>query len=202
MYLKEGGSGDQLNCFWGDGYTFNDIVIGDSCNYAKLRAERSGSGNGRVYHIYISVSDSVGNVADTMYTVTVPKSKKKPAVDDGPVYVVVSECNSEEEQIALPKLAESQIPDQYALLQNYPNPFNPETEIRFQLPQAGLVEIRIYNMLGQQIRLLTSSNYEAGYHSIRWNGRDARGSNVASGVYIYELRTGSFVAHKKLVLTR
>ncbi len=202
-YLTEDGTGNQLNCFWGDGYTFNDMVISDDCRSVKLRAERIGSGNGRVYNIHISVSDSAGNVADTMYAVTVPKSKKKPAVDDGPVYTVISDCHEEEEaKIALQKIAEAAIPDQYALLQNYPNPFNPETEIRFQLPEAGLVEIRIYNMLGQQIRMLTSQSYEAGYHSLRWNGQDSRGANVASGVYIYELRAASFVAHKKMVLTR
>ena len=201
-YLTEDGTGNELNCFWGDGYTFNDMVIGDDCRSVKLRAERMGGGNGRVYNIYLSVSDSAGNKADTMYVVTVPKSRKKMAVDDGPIYTVVSDCHEEEIQISLQKIAAPEIPDQYALLQNYPNPFNPETEIRFQLPEAGFVGIRIYNMLGQQIRLLTSQNYEAGYHSVRWNGRDARGSNVASGVYIYELRTASFVAHKKLVLTR
>jgi hypothetical protein len=206
MYFTEDGAGNHLNCFWGDGYTLNDIVFGPECRSIDLRAERLGSGNGRVYSVYLSVSDSAGNKADTVYTVSVPHNRKRHARDDGPVYTVINECapvTAGEENMFLPKrISEPAIPDKYDLLQNYPNPFNPDTEIRFELPDAGFVEIRIYNMLGQEIRLLTSRMYEAGYHTVGWHGRDNRGSSVASGIYIYEMRTNGFVMHKKLVLAR
>jgi hypothetical protein len=205
-YFTEDGSGNYINCFWGDGYTFNDMVFGPDCRSVDLRAERAGSGNGRVYSIYLSVSDSAGNKADTVYTVSVPHNRKKMAIADDPVYTVVNNCLMVSQVYSLTGLEKQEqdeaIPDRYDLLQNYPNPFNPDTEIRFQLPKAGYVEIRIYNMLGQEVQLLTSRNYEAGYHSVRWFGRDNRGASVASGVYIYEMRSEDFMMHKKLVLTR
>ena len=67
--------------------------------------------------------------------------------------------------------------------QNYPNPFNPETEIRFQFPEAGHSVVRIYNTLGQEIRTLADGQYEAGFQSISWDGKDNNGQLVASGIY-------------------
>ncbi|TFG94028.1 MAG: DUF11 domain-containing protein, partial [Calditrichales bacterium] len=90
------------------------------------------------------------------------------------------------------------IPRNFALEQNYPNPFNPETDIRFQLPVAGEVRITLYNMRGQEMRILTDQRYDAGYHQVRWNGKDANGIRAASGVYIYRMQTKGFVAHRKL----
>jgi hypothetical protein len=80
------------------------------------------------------------------------------------------------------------IPEDFALFQNYPNPFNPETEIRFQLPKAGHVVMKIYNLLGEEIRTLVDEQREAGYHTVRWDGKDKNGKPVASGVYLYQLR--------------
>jgi photosystem II stability/assembly factor-like uncharacterized protein len=84
------------------------------------------------------------------------------------------------------------------LAQNYPNPFNSETAIRFHLPagasQAGLsafsqVEINIYNLLGQKVRTLANRQMFAGEHTVKWDGRDDAGREVASGIYIYRLRS-------------
>ena len=72
------------------------------------------------------------------------------------------------------------LPEKYALLQNYPNPFNPETEIRFQIPEAEIVGINIYNMLGQEVRSFSDMVYEAVYHSIRWDGLNETGNPVCS----------------------
>ena len=85
------------------------------------------------------------------------------------------------------------LPVSFALFQNYPNPFNPETEIRFQLPEASHVGLRIFNTLGQEIRTLVDSPYALGSHSISWEGKDHGGNLVASGVYLYQLQTGDFV---------
>ncbi|MCI0693191.1 T9SS type A sorting domain-containing protein [candidate division KSB1 bacterium] len=94
------------------------------------------------------------------------------------------------------------IPENFALFQNYPNPFNPETEIRFQLPQASHVVLKIFNTLGEEIRTLADEQREAGYHRVRWNGKDENGNAVASGVYLYQLRTGSYSEVRKMSLIR
>ena len=94
------------------------------------------------------------------------------------------------------------IPNQYILFQNYPNPFNPETQIRFGLPEPNFVELRIYNMRGNEIRILVKDKKAAGMNTVAWDGKDSRGNQVASGVYIYQIRTNEFVDSKKLILMR
>jgi len=93
-------------------------------------------------------------------------------------------------------------PAKFELMQSYPNPFNPETEIRFQLPHASHVVMKIFNTLGEEIRTLLDAEYEAGYHQIRWDGRDKNGHLVASGVYLYQLKAGEFVQTRKLTLVK
>jgi len=91
-------------------------------------------------------------------------------------------------------------PNRYTLEQNYPNPFNPETEIRFQLPESSLVTMRIFNVRGQEIRTLVNAQYEAGYHSVRWDGKDGGGRPAASGIYLYQMQVGNFSEVKKMSL--
>lgn len=93
-------------------------------------------------------------------------------------------------------------PNVFDLSQNYPNPFNPETEIRFQLPKANHVVVKIFNAMGQEIRVLVNANFEAGYHSARWDGKDVTGIPVSSGVYLYQLQAGNFSQVKRMSLLR
>ncbi|MBT7586624.1 MAG: PKD domain-containing protein [Gemmatimonadetes bacterium] len=94
------------------------------------------------------------------------------------------------------------VPTDYALLANFPNPFNPQTEIRFQLPTSGPVSLRLYNVLGQQIAVLSDGFKTAGFHYLRWDGRDAAGRPAASGPYFYVLQTAHFRQVRKLMLLR
>jgi len=96
----------------------------------------------------------------------------------------------------------TQVPDDFGLAQNYPNPFNPETKIRFQLPMTGKVVLKVYNVLGQEVRTLVNNEMKAGYHSIVWDGRNSAGVRVASGIYIYRIKAGKFVASKKMTLLK
>lgn len=112
-------------------------------------------------------------------------------------------CQSSSANLNLDTIPESQTsPEQFTLIQNYPNPFNPETEIRFRLPKASSVVVRIYNLFGQEIRTLVNKTYPAGLHSVHWDGRDNFGKAVASGVYFYQLQAGSFTQVKKMNLLR
>ncbi len=90
------------------------------------------------------------------------------------------------------------LPTVYSLEQNYPNPFNPSTVIEFSLPEdVANVKLSIYNGLGEKVAELVNSSLVAGRYSYTWNAK-----NVATGMYIYELRTDKFVSVKKMILIK
>ena len=90
------------------------------------------------------------------------------------------------------------IPTVYSLEQNYPNPFNPSTVIEFSLPEdVSNVKLLIYNTLGERVAELVNTGLTAGRYSYTWNAQ-----NIATGMYVYELRTDKFVAVKKMILLK
>jgi hypothetical protein len=90
----------------------------------------------------------------------------------------------------------------FTLSQNYPNPFNPATSFKFTLPQASLVKIEIFNIVGQKVKTLLDEEMKAGTFLVEWNGKDERGVDVSSGVYFYRVVAGSFSDIKKMVLLK
>ena len=94
------------------------------------------------------------------------------------------------------------LPDEFALFQNYPNPFNPSTQISFDIPKSEFITLRIFNLLGQDVKTLTSKIINPGTYTFEWDGKDLLSNDVASGVYFYELTGESFVARKKMLLIR
>jgi hypothetical protein len=97
---------------------------------------------------------------------------------------------------------EAILPEGYRLDQNYPNPFNPETQIVFALPEAGLVRLEVFNVLGQSVRLLLAEELPAGEHQVYFDGRGDDGRPLGSGVYFYRLQSDEFLATKKMVLLK
>ncbi len=91
-----------------------------------------------------------------------------------------------------------QIPLEYSLNQNYPNPFNPSTQIEFNIPLAGHVTLKVYDVLGREVATLVNENKPAGNHSSFF----ILSSSFPSGVYIYRLQSGKFVQTKKLVFIK
>jgi len=91
----------------------------------------------------------------------------------------------------------AELPDRVTLHPNYPNPFNPSTEIRFTLPEAGAVNVAVFNLIGQKVATLADERFEAGTHSVNFNGRD-----LPSGVYLCRMTSGSFAQTQKLVLVK
>lgn len=89
------------------------------------------------------------------------------------------------------------IPENYSLSQNYPNPFNPTTKIDFSLPVSGLVTLKVFNILGQEVATLMNSEMKAGNYSV-----DFDASKLSSGVYFYKLQAGSFTQTQKLSLIK
>ena len=100
------------------------------------------------------------------------------------------------------KTKKSPIPLKFELSQNYPNPFNPSTEIQFAIPTSQKVTINIYNLLGKQVKTLVDKNVAAGRYKITWDGSDKFGTQVASGVYFYELRAKDMIKMRKMLLLR
>jgi hypothetical protein len=94
------------------------------------------------------------------------------------------------------------LPDSFGLGQNMPNPFNPSTNITYQLPEAGQVRLVIYNLLGQEIRVLANERLEAGYYTVTWDGTDQMGRQVASGIYLYRMQAGKFVDANRMMLLK
>jgi len=96
------------------------------------------------------------------------------------------------------------VPKSFTLGQNYPNPFNSNTTICFALPENQEVKLSIFNLAGQQVVTLVQGARQAGTYTVRWDGRDDDGRPLASGVYLYRLRTGSRqqVETRKLLLLR
>jgi len=86
--------------------------------------------------------------------------------------------------------------------QNYPNPFNQITQIKFSLPEVTRVTLSIYNILGQEVTRLMDEEKARGTYTVIWDGRDKRGTEVASGIYLYQLKAGDFKEQKKMLLIK
>ena len=91
----------------------------------------------------------------------------------------------------------SNIPAKYELFQNYPNPFNPSTTIRYQIPRSTLVTIKVYDVLGKEVKTLVNQFQNMGIHEVNFNS-----GNLSSGVYFYQLRAGNFISIKKMILLK
>ena len=94
------------------------------------------------------------------------------------------------------------IPPADCELYAYPNPFNPNTEIRFALREAGLVTVRIFNIQGQLVKEVFNQYCPAGSLMLQWDGKNAQSNDLASGIYLCQIKAGSLVATQKLTLIR
>jgi hypothetical protein len=92
---------------------------------------------------------------------------------------------------------EGLVPSEFALMQNYPNPFNPTTTINYALPAQAMVEISIYNALGERVAMLVNEIKEAGRHTVEFNA-----SGYSSGIYFYQIKANDFVSVKKMILMK
>ncbi len=94
------------------------------------------------------------------------------------------------------------MPEAFALQQNYPNPFNPETTIAYSLAEPAMVELAVFNLLGQEVAVLVQTRQEAGAYKIRWRGKDKSDVPVPSGLYLYRLQTPEFTAVKRMLFLK
>ena len=94
------------------------------------------------------------------------------------------------------------LPEEYVLPPCYPNPFNSITTIQYQLPESSDVRLAIYNVLGQEVRVLVEETQEAGQHTVHWDSRDDSGREMGSGIYLSRLQREQFSSTRRMLLLR
>lgn len=151
---------------------------------------RTGGTEGQYAYYYVKAYDAANNVSNASATVYKPVNYIPPGVFG----------DNLKETILMN-------PEEFGLSQNYPNPFNPETEITFALPEPSSVRITVSDILGRDVLTLNEGEMLAGFHRVRWNGQDAAGQQVSSGIYIYRItavgKSGQqFTGVRKMLLTR
>jgi hypothetical protein len=174
----------------GTGDTSPDWEIIDS-NSLKLRAERAGTGNGRIYTISIICSDNLGNTNTVSTEVIVPHNVSRTLAD----------ADMGEAENTTPV-------SRYELYDSYPNPFNPSTTIRFDIPEPSIVRLTVYDVVGREIMTLYEGTVDAGRYQQIWTTYGQSGNTVSSGIYFIQLTATSlrdsrkFQAMNKVVLLK
>ncbi|MFC2102946.1 choice-of-anchor D domain-containing protein [Bacteroidota bacterium] len=106
-------------------------------------------------------------------------------------------CFAGGEDIQVGILTEDLVPSYFSLEQNYPNPFNPSTKIEFKIPEAGLISLIVYDILGREVKILVDKEMNAGNYTVDFNA-----AGLASGIYFYTLNADEFISTKKMILLR
>jgi hypothetical protein len=133
--------------------------------------------------------DSVGSLRDTLVVYHKDTTSASPRQYRLSITVVTG-------------IDDNESPDRFELYPNHPNPFNPSTGISYQLSMNNEASLRIFNLLGREVRMLLHGFQTSGRHEVVWDGRDNFGNAVASGVYLYRLESGRFVKTRKLMLLK
>ena len=203
--------GDKLQGLVNDeGNPTSDMtILGNSIDdhvkilaYSVNRARTSGDGEeGSLLHLTYTLADGAtlpDNVSFHFSIINIPGTSLNPELlnvvcsfpdEDNPIAVSTATASSDDNLM---------IPEAFALFQNYPNPFNPSTQISFDVPSAEFITLRVYNLLGQDVKTLFSKTMNPGRYIFEWDGTDLLNNDVASGVYFYELRGESFISRKKM----
>ncbi len=143
----------------------------------------------------VNLAASVNQPTDAYVRVTVQGiDSSKVLIIPANVYVLNSDSSNGRGQ---PQSVYDVLPADYSLGQNYPNPFNPTTTIQYALPSSGHVALRVYDVLGREVRTLVDNDESAGYHSVAFDA-----SNLPSGVYFYRIEAGKYTSVKKLMLVK
>lgn len=118
--------------------------------------------------------------------------------------ILANENNEEIEKLSIQVIYGNapQLPTEYSLSQNYPNPFNPSTTVQFTVPKTSDVAIKVFDMLGQEVRTLFAGEVERGTYTVNWDGSNNNGAKMSSGSYVYRMTAGDFVQSKKMILMK
>ena len=137
-----------------------------------------------------------------------PEQKRHVAIAIDQLAAKVNRSTAEEIALnVLKAILPESLPTGTQLLANYPNPFNPETWIPFQLAQDSTVTAKIYDVTGNQIRMIELGHIPAGNYvesdkAIYWDGRTEDGEQVSSGTYFYQIEAGGYTDTRKMVILK
>ncbi len=182
-----------------------DIADSNSYTYKMVYQDTVPLGDTRVYSVSFP-GDNIGlKQGGTSYTDMNKNGKPELliAYEDGDSlqsWIVMIELDSVMTGIAIEP--GRQVLKTYKLHQNYPNPFNPTTMITYEVPTSEKIVLRIYDVLGREVKTLVNRVVPAGKHTVSWDGTNSAGSKVSSGVYIYSLEVGSHKLHKRMTLMK
>jgi hypothetical protein len=191
LYRFTGNNGDTVSTFSRGGLDTTDVILQYTSTYTLFGALR------RIWRFRIDVRHFIDDekwvtIADSLGVVGISISfgyfcTLQRAIIDGRVYGIIAGV----------RVPEGSSTPQYALYPSFPNPFNPSTTIRYALSYRSKVSLIVVSTLGQQVAELVSGEQEAGYHEVRFEGK-----NLSSGFYFYRIQAGEFVQTRKLLLVR
>ena len=187
------GGNDTYYRYYGDIYidnSFARVTIGnsenyDNCSHLELQISTAWSDSS----IAININQGSFSNTETAYLFVVDA--------DGNVS---NACQIDFSGTGLKR--DENLSNNFVLQQNYPNPFNPFTTIKYSVIKPCNIQIKIYNQLGQEVHELVNEHKPAGEYNITWDGKDAKGNKVASGVYFYRFAAGKQVKTKKMLYLR
>ncbi|MEJ2593868.1 MAG: T9SS type A sorting domain-containing protein [bacterium] len=179
----------------GDGNTMEDILINLNCKSLQVRRERDENANGRVYTVYMEVTDGNGNIAEFSSQLHVPIVANQVSEDDGMVYEVVSSCSNKVTEVGN---VQNLLKDTYSLV-NYPNPFTDATTIRFSIGESAYTQLEIYDSMGKKVASLFDGNAE---QDVRYELVFQSG-NLPKGIYFFHFRSGNSIRQTgKMILMK
>jgi len=176
---------------------YNQAQVAPTQKYELEISKSSSFAGSTIYNNVNLTKQTLSNLENTTYYWRV---RGKSAGGDASYYSGVGKFTVNSGAVGVETTTE--IPTAFDLKQNYPNPFNPTTTIKFSLPEASFVSLKIFDILGREIKSLVSTEMTAGSHVINWNGDDESGRKVASGNYIYRISAGKFNQARKMTLLK
>ena len=182
-----------------------DIADSNSYTYEKVYQDTIPAGSPRVYSVSFPGDNFCLKQGGTSSTDMNGNGKPELliAYEDGDslqAWIVMIESDSV--MTAIEVDPGRQVLKTYKLNQNYPNPFNPSTTIVYELPSTEKIMLKVYDILGREVKTLVNGVMPAGKHTISWDGTNNLGNKVSSGVYIYSLEVGNHKLHKRMTLMK
>jgi len=203
--------GDGICCLYGSGeYSLylDGSLIGSGGEFGAAESVHFSAGSGQ----WLSIDPPSGVVAadaSTDIMLNVDASSLDPGNYNGEIYIISNDPDNGYVTIPLSVTVngmssenEALLPEEFALHQNYPNPFNPVTTLRYDLPENSMVNIKVYDMLGREVRTLVNQVQDAGFKSIIWDATNDYGKSISAGIYLYQIQAGDFIQTEKMVLLK
>ena len=180
----------------------HQVVIGLISMVTK-EAPDMASGSGPIANLHFSVSEGIDKLEISPIELTEPSHTLTYYYNDySSGAPQVRSVHPEMDRTSVSLANGPMVPTVYGMSQNSPNPFNPVTEIKYAIPEAGYVKLSVFNILGQNVRNLVDEEKSVGDYSVIWDGKDAFGESVASGVYFYRIKANKFSETKKMLLLK